>query len=93
MPNTKSAIKRLRQDQERRLHKRSVRSYVRNRCRNVDKAIAEKNVEEAEKCFHQAVKALDKAAARKIVHPNMAARKKSRLSAAVRKLKSAGSAS
>jgi small subunit ribosomal protein S20 len=87
MPNIKSAKKRLRQNVAARERNRMNRSFVRNRCKNVVKAVREGNLEEAEQLFRQAVKSLDQAGAKKTIHKNAAARKKSRLSALIRKLK------
>jgi small subunit ribosomal protein S20 len=87
MPNIKSAKKRLRQNIATRERNRANRSFVRNRCKNVVKAVREGNVEEANQLFREAVKSLDQAGAKKTIHKNAAARKKSRLSALIRKLK------
>lgn len=87
MPNIKSAKKRLRQNIATRERNRSSRSFVRNRCKNVIKAVTAGNVEEAEALFKLAVKSIDQAGSKRIVHKNAAARKKSRLSAMIRKLK------
>ena len=92
MPNIASAKKRLRQNIATRDRNRASRSFVRNRCKNVVKAVLAGNVEDAEKQFRDAVKALDQASSKRIVHRNAASRKKSRLSAMIRKLKAKGSA-
>jgi len=90
MPNIASAKKRLRQNVATRERNRASRSFVRNRCKNVLKAVQSGNVEEADRLFREAVKSLDQASSKRIVHRNTAARKKSRLSAMVRKLKEGG---
>ena len=87
MPNIASAKKRLRQNIATRERNRSQRSFVRNRCKNVVKAVQAGNVEDADKLFRDAVKALDQASSKRIVHKNAAARKKSRLSKMIKKLK------
>ena len=87
MPNIASAKKRLRQNIATRERNRSRRSFVRNRCKNVMKAVQAGNVEDADRLFREAVKALDQASSKRIVHKNAVARKKSRLSAMIRKLK------
>ncbi|MDR2169666.1 MAG: 30S ribosomal protein S20 [Planctomycetaceae bacterium] len=87
MPNIKSAKKRLRQNIVLRERNRSSRSFIRNRCKNVIQAVKEGNVDEAERLFRVAAKALDQAGAKRIIHKNAAARKKSRLSAQIKKLK------
>lgn len=89
MPNTKSATKRLRQSVERRAQNRSLRSDVRTQCRKVREAIKAADVEKAETEFRLAVKKLDKAGSRRIVHRNAVARLKSRMSAKIKALKQA----
>jgi len=56
------------------------------------KAVQAGNIEDADKLFLDAVKALDQAGSKRIIHKNAAARKKSRLSAMIRKLKESESA-
>jgi len=87
MPNIASAKKRLRQNIATRERNRARRSFVRNRCKSVIKAVQAGSVEDADRLFRDAVKALDQASSKRIVHRNTAARKKSRLSAMIRKLK------
>jgi len=90
MPNITSAKKRLRQNIATRERNRARRSFVRNRCKNVVKAVLAGSVDDADRLFREAVKALDQASSKRIVHKNAAARKKSRLSAMIRKLKESG---
>ena len=87
MPNIASAKKRLRQNIATRDRNRSSRSFVRNRCKNVVSAVRTGNIEDADRLFRDAVKALDQAGSKRIIHKNAAARRKSRLSAMIRKLK------
>jgi len=90
MPNIASAKKRLRQNIATRDRNRTRRSFVRNRCKNVVKAVLAGSIEDADRLFREAVKALDQASSKRIVHRNAAARKKSRLSAMIKKLKMSG---
>ena len=94
MPNIKSAKKRLRQNIATNARNRSKRSFIRNRCKSVEKAVAAGNVENAEAKLHDAIKVLDKASAgaKRVIHKNAAARKKSRLSAKIKRLKDQTSA-
>lgn len=87
MPNIKSAKKRLRQNIATREANRARRSYIRNRCKNVIKAVNSGDFEQVETLFRLAVKTLDQAAAKGLIHKNAASRKKSRLSALIRKTK------
>ena len=79
MANTKSAIKRLRSAERRRLHNREYRGHARTAVKNARQLIEAGKVDEARAAVHTAVGALDKAATKGIIHKNNAARRKSRL--------------
>jgi len=87
MPNTKSAAKRLRQNIKRRLRNRAIKRSVKTQCHKVVAAIAQGNAELARAEFRLAVKKLDQAAAKGVIHRNAAARHKARLAS---KMKAAG---
>ena len=87
MPNTASAKKRLRQDTVRRVRNRSTKSSLRNQLRKVREAIAANEAEKADTEFRLLAKKLDKAASQNVIHANAAARTKSRVSAAIKALK------
>lgn len=87
MPNIKSAAKRLRQDTARRERNRSAKRELRSLCKRVRDAVSAGDAAQAETEFRAAVKKLDRAGARKIVHPNAVARTKSRLSARIKAVK------
>lgn len=87
MPNTKSAKKRLRQDNEKRARNRAVKSNVRGLLRKVREAVEAGDSAVAEEAFQKAVKKLDQAGAKKVIHPNAVARYKSRLSKKIKGLK------
>ena len=84
MPNTKSAKKRHRQSLVRRDRNRAVKSTVKTEVRKVRELIATGDADAAETQFRLAAKTVDKAAAAGVVHANLAARVKSRLSAALK---------
>lgn len=86
MPNTASAKKRLRQSVVRRDRNRSAKSALRTQIKKVRKALADGNSEACKTEFQAAVKKLDQAAGRRVIHENRAARIKSRLSRAIKKL-------
>jgi small subunit ribosomal protein S20 len=73
--NTKSAIKRIRQNERRRLRNRAVRSQVRTAVK-VARAI---EGPEQRTTIAEAIRSLDKAVTKGVIHPNTAARKKSAL--------------
>jgi small subunit ribosomal protein S20 len=79
MANHKSAIKRIRQNEKRRLHNRHYRNRARTLVKKARVAIESGNLEEARTATHTAVRDLDKLASRGVVHRRNAARRKSRL--------------
>lgn len=79
MANTQSAIKNIRKSQRRQEHNRVFRSRARTFVKKARLQIASGELEEAQATTMQAIKALDKAAQKKIIHKNSAARSKSRL--------------
>ena len=77
MPNNAAAQKRMRQEQKRRLHNRSVKSLVKTQITKARHAITlDENAEEA---VRAAVSELDRAAKKGVIQRNNAARRKSRL--------------
>lgn len=78
MPNNPAAEKRMRQEQKRRLHNRSIKSLVKTQITKARQAI---NGEDAnsEAAVRAAVSELDRAAKKGVIHRNNAARRKSRL--------------
>ena len=81
MPNTKSAEKRMRTNKLREERNKSKRSRLRTAIKNVRAA---DGADAAEATFQAAKSLLDRAAARRLVHPNTAARMKSQLAKAAR---------
>lgn len=79
MANIKSAIKRNRQNEKRRLRNRVYRGKARTYVRNAFTAIESGDAPESEVAVKEAVRALDKAAEKGVIHKNNAARRKSRL--------------
>ena len=83
MPHTKSAKKRLRQNEKRRLANKAKKSVMKTYIKKVLNAVKENNLEDAKKFLPIAMKKIDKAAKTNVIHKNNAARKKSRISKAV----------
>jgi small subunit ribosomal protein S20 len=79
LANTQSAIKRIRRSERRRKINQVHRSRARTYVKRARALIAAGQIEEAEAVALQAVRSLDKAAERGIIHKNKAARSKSRL--------------
>jgi small subunit ribosomal protein S20 len=79
MPNTKSAKKRHRQSLERRTRNRAVKSAVKTQIRKASETGAGGNADQTKTEFRLAVKKVDQAAAKGVLHRNTASRLKSRL--------------
>ncbi len=78
MANIRSQIKRNRQAVKRQARNKSVRSELRTRSKSAVAAIDE-GAENSEEAIRLAVKRIDKAAAKGVIHKNQAANRKSRL--------------
>jgi small subunit ribosomal protein S20 len=79
LANTKSAIKNIRKNTRRRERNRIFRSRARTFVKKARRQIEVGELEAAQATAQVAIKALDKAAQKGIIHPNNAARRKSRL--------------
>jgi small subunit ribosomal protein S20 len=79
VPNIKSAIKRVKVAEKKRLRNRPIRSAVRTYIRTAERHIASNNLEQSQQAVLRAIRALDKATSKGVVHKNNAARRKSRL--------------
>ena len=74
MANIRSQIKRNRQNEKIRIRNKAVRSELRTRVK-----AAEAGGENPEEALRVAMKTIDKAAAKGVIHKNEASRRKSRL--------------
>ncbi len=79
MANTKSAIKRIKQNHKRRLRNRLFIGRARTYVKHARSTMEEGAPEDARSATLAAISALDKAAEKGIIHKNNAARRKSRL--------------
>ena len=79
MANIKSAIKRNKQNEKRRVRNRIVRGRARTSVKKALTGIESGNIEEARSATLVAISALDRAAQKGVIHKNNAARRKSRL--------------
>ncbi len=89
MPNTPTARAEMRKSLKRRERNRSRRSSMRTVIAKTLKAVEENNVAEAERHLTKAAQLIDKNVKWKQLHANNAARKKSRLTRLVNRLKAA----
>jgi small subunit ribosomal protein S20 len=88
--NIKSQIKRNKQNEVRRVRNKAVKSEIKTRVKSAV-ALGAAGAENAEDAARVAIKRLDKAAAKGIIHKNQAARRKSRLMKRLAGLTSSGS--
>lgn len=85
MPIKKSAKKYMRVTGRKTLKNRTVKGVFKSAIKKTREAVSKGNIKEAQEAFKAAVKALDKAAQKKVIKKNTAARRKSRLNALVKK--------
>lgn len=79
MPSTPSAAKRLRQSAKRRMRNRIAKKIIKTSSRKALETVAANDPSKAEEAYRAAVAKIDKAGARRVLHPNTAARRKSKL--------------
>jgi len=79
MANLKSSLKRIRQNEKRRLRNRSRRNRARTLVKQARAQIESGDFERAEQATRAALRDLDKAASKGVIHRRNAARRKSRL--------------
>ena len=78
MANTRSAIKRMKQSEQRRQRNRAARSTIRSSVKTARTALAGKS-SDSRAAIQEAIRTLDRAVTRGVMHRNTAARKKSAL--------------
>ena len=83
MPNIKSAKKRVIVTKTRTMQNKIFKTQLKTDIKKYQAAVAEGNVEAAQATYKAAVKKIDQAAARGIIHKNAAARKKSQFTKAL----------
>ena len=86
MPNIKSAKKRVLVAESKAARNKAARSALKTDIKKFEAAVAEGNRSEADVAYKVAVKAVDKAAARGLLHRNNAANKKSKMTLKLSKL-------
>ncbi len=79
MPNIKSAIKRTKQNEKRRLRNKAVKTNVKSRVRKVTDAAAKNTVDEARAALVEAIRALEKAGSKGVMPKKTVSRKVGRL--------------
>lgn len=87
MANIKSAQKRAKQADLRRAHNMSLRTEVRTAIKNVKKAVAAGNKDNATKALTESQRVIDRIVAKGVLHRNAGDRHKSRLAHALKGMK------
>lgn len=77
MPNIKSAKKRVKVTETKTLQNKMFRTQLKTAMKKYEAAVAAGNTEEAQETYKAAVKKIDMAVARGLIHKNTAAHKKS----------------
>jgi len=83
----KSAIKRARQNETRRIRNKAVKTEVKTEIKKVLTAVAARDQETSQNVLREATSTISKAAAKGVIHKRAAARKISRLAKKVTALK------
>lgn len=86
MPNIKSAKKRVLVNAAKAARNKAARSELKTILKKFEAAVVQGNRSEADSAYKVAVKAVDQASARGLLHRNNAARKKSALTIKLNKL-------
>ncbi|MCX5708665.1 MAG: 30S ribosomal protein S20 [Candidatus Omnitrophica bacterium] len=85
MPKRRAAVKRLRVDKKRHQRNLIIKREIKKALKKFQALFLAKNLTEAKASLGKIYSLLDKAAQKKIMHPNTANRKKSRLASKVSK--------
>ena len=87
MPNTKSAERRMRNSARKHLHNRALKSRLKTLEKKLLAALDTGKKDDAAGALRALASALDKAAKIGVIHPNLASRKKARLTVRLNALK------
>ena len=87
MANHKSALKRAKQNEVRRLRNKSHKTRAKNAVKEIRTAVADNAVDQAGASLTKAVAMLQKAASKGVIHKNKSARSISRLTRQANQLK------
>ena len=83
MPNSPSSIKRMRQNAKRRKQNRVTKKVIKTLMKKTLASVASQDLDKATLDIRDAMSRIDKAGTRRILHPNTAARRKSKLARAI----------
>ncbi len=86
MATHKSAEKRNKQNEKRRMRNTSIKTHLKTRVKAVLKSVKDKDIEGAKSALARVIPVIDKASAKGVLHNNTASRKISRLTKRVNTL-------
>jgi len=86
MPNIKSAKKRVRTSEKRRILNKFYKGRFKNLVRALNKALEANEIEKVKELYPKTISAIDKAAKHGTIHKRQAARRKSRLALKINKV-------
>jgi small subunit ribosomal protein S20 len=90
MPNTESAKRAMRKSERRRVRNRAQRSALKTVVKKVRASAAASDLPASKEALELAIKKLDQAAAKHLIHKNKASRTKSRLTRLLNKKSTVG---
>lgn len=85
MPRRRTSLKKSRQDKKRHLRNLKIKQQLKKTIKKFQALLSVKNINEAKALVGKVFSQLDKAAKKRVIHPNAADRKKSRLMKALGK--------
>ena len=85
MPNIKSSKKRVKVNAKKALQNRMIKSNLRTTLKRFDQSLKDGDASSIDSAYRLAVKKLDQAAAKNIIHKNAAANKKSQIALSLKK--------
>jgi len=86
LANHKSALKRARQNEVKRIRNKGYKTRVKKAVKEVRTALSDDSVDQAKKSFVKTVSIIQKAASKGVIHRNQASRKISRLATQINQL-------
>ncbi len=86
MANLKSAIKRVRINEDRRVRNKAVKTQMRTLIKRVEQYVEQNDVENAKVAYQKATQAIDKAIQKGVVHKNNGNRQKAKLAKKIRQI-------
>jgi len=86
LANHKSALKRARQSEVKRINNKGYKTRVKKAVKEVRTAISDNSVDQAKKSFVKTVSIVQKAASKGVIHKKQASRKISRLATQINQL-------